>query len=76
VAADTAFLTNDIRQAGAGHGVDPRDTAAFAAILRGIIDDDAETRAMSIAAFDQTGSIGLTPVAWTDRLMETYNIMG
>lgn len=76
VAADTAFLTNDIRQAGAGHGVDPRDTAAFAAILRGIIDDDAATRAMSIAAFDHTGSIGLTPVAWTDRLMETYNIMG
>lgn len=73
VAADTAFLTGDIRRAGAGNGVEPRDTAAFAAVLRRIADDDAATRAMSIAAFERTGDIGLSPAAWTDALLRTYD---
>ncbi len=72
VAADTAFLTGDIRRAGAGYGVDPRDTTAFAAVLRTIADDDGATRAMSMAAFEATGAIGLLPAAWTDGLIESY----
>ncbi len=72
VAADTAFLTGDIRQAGAGYGVNPRDTAALAAVLRDIADDDAKTRAMSVAAFEKTGAIGLLPAAWIDGLIANY----
>lgn len=72
VASETAFLTRDIRHAGAGAGVDPRDTPAFAAILRNIMDDDSATQAMSEAAFGQTGSIGLSPAAWIDHLLQIY----
>lgn len=74
VAADTAFLTGDIRRAGAGAGVDPRATADFAVVLRNVMDDHAMTRAMSVAAFERTGKIGLTPDAWAGRLMETYEM--
>lgn len=72
VAAQSAFLSKDIERAGAGAGVDPRNAAGFGKVLRNIMDDDAATRTMSFAAFEDTRAIGLSPQAWTDRLMETY----
>lgn len=72
IAAETAFLAQDITAAGAGVAVDPRDAEAFAATLRHVRDDDAATQAMSIAAFEGTGAIGLTPDAWIDRLLAAY----
>ncbi|RYF09553.1 MAG: glycosyltransferase family 1 protein, partial [Oxalobacteraceae bacterium] len=74
VAAQSAFLSKDIERAGAGVGVDPRDTSGFGKVLRNIMDDDAATRTMSVAAFEDTRAIGLSPQAWTDRLMETYEL--
>lgn len=73
VAADTAFLAADISRAGAGEGVNPRDTVAFADVLRRIMADEVATRSMSVAAFERTAGIGLSPGAWTDRLIQTYN---
>jgi glycosyltransferase involved in cell wall biosynthesis len=72
VAAETAFLAQDIDRAGAGASVNPRDIGVFGEVLRKILDDDAMTKAMSVAAFEGTGDIGLSPEAWTGRLMETY----
>ena len=72
VTAASAFLADDIRRAGAGDSVDPRNTAAFAELLKRIADDDAVTQSMSIAAFEQTNEIGLSPTVWTDRLLEIY----
>lgn len=72
LAADTAFLAADIVAAGAGYAIDPRDAAGFGAKLRAIADDDASTRAMSIAAFEHTATIGLHPDAWIDRLVAAY----
>lgn len=73
IAAETAFLARDIVAAGAGAAVDPRNTEAFAAVLRAVGGNDAATRAMSIAAFGNTGAIGLAPDAWTDRLLAAYD---
>lgn len=72
IAADTAFLTCDIEAAGAGFGVEPRDTDAFAAAIRRTAGDDAAKR-MSMAAYERTRDIALTPDAWVDRLMAAYH---
>lgn len=74
VAAESAFLTKDIHRAGAGAGVNPRDIVGFGEVLRKIMDDDAMTKTMSVAAFEGTASIGLSPQAWADRLIETYEL--
>lgn len=72
IAAETAFLSRDIVAAGAGAAVDPRDTAAFAATLRHVRDDDAVTQAMSLAAFGGTRAIGLDPEVWINQLLAAY----
>lgn len=72
IATDTAFLTPDIVAAGAGIGCDPRDTDQFAAAITTIADDDTLTQSMSIAAFEGTRTIALTPEAWIDRLLDAY----
>jgi hypothetical protein len=72
IAPGTAFLTDDLVGAGAGVAVEPRDTTAFAAVLRGIMDDDDRTAAMSRAAFAMAGTIALSPDQWIDRLLARY----
>jgi glycosyltransferase involved in cell wall biosynthesis len=72
IAADTAFLTPDIARAGAGWGVAPRDVVAFADRLRAVADDDMVVRQSSIAAFEGTRTLGLSPDAWIDALIAAY----
>lgn len=72
IAPGTAFLTDDLVGAGAGLAVEPRDTAAFAAAIRGIMDDDGRTAAMSRAAFGMAGMIALSVDQWIDRLLARY----
>ncbi len=72
IAADTAFLTADIEAAGAGLGVEPRDTRAFASAIRLIAEDDRRARRMSEAAVGLAGRIALSTDAWIDRLLLIY----
>jgi glycosyltransferase involved in cell wall biosynthesis len=72
IAADTAFLTRDIEAAGTGLGVEPRDTDAFAAAIRTIVKDNETAKRMSIAAYERTRDIALTPNAWVNRLLAAY----
>jgi glycosyltransferase involved in cell wall biosynthesis len=72
IAPPTAFLTDDLVGAGAGVAVEPRDTAAFAAVLRNLMNDDSRIAAMSHAAIATTGTIALAPNQWIDRLIASY----
>jgi glycosyltransferase involved in cell wall biosynthesis len=72
IAPPTAFLTGDLVSTGAGIAVEPRDTAAFAAILSSLIGDDKRIAAMSHAAFATTGTIALAPDQWIDRIVASY----
>ena len=71
IAADTAFLAPDIVAAGAGYSAPPRDEAALAEAMTRLKDDEV-ARAMSVAAFERTRSIGLSPDAWTSALLAAY----
>lgn len=71
IAADTAFLAPDIVAAGAGYSAPPRDEAALAEAMTRL-KDDGVARSMSIAAFERTRSIGLSPDAWTSALLAAY----
>jgi len=68
----SALLAPDLVAAGAGIAVNPRDTAAFAAALAGLAADDAQTAAMSRAAFAGTRHLALSPEEWIDRLLAHY----
>jgi len=68
----SALLAPDVLRIGAGVTVDPRDTAAFAAELRRLVDDDADIRAMSNAAFAQSPALALDPAEWIDHLLGHY----
>lgn len=72
MAPQTAFLTDDLVGAGAGVAVEPRDTDAFAAAIRSIMNEDERTAAMSRAAFAMAGQIALSPDQWIDRLLVRY----
>ncbi|HEY9236647.1 MAG TPA: glycosyltransferase family 4 protein, partial [Phenylobacterium sp.] len=71
IAADTAFLAPDIVAAGAGFSAPPRDEAALAEAMTRLQDDDL-ARSMSIAAFERTRAIGLSPDAWISALIDAY----
>ena len=68
----SALLADDIVGRKAGVAVDPRDTPAFAAVLRRLIDDDGAIRAMSEAAFAQSHALALDPAEWIARLLDRY----
>jgi glycosyltransferase involved in cell wall biosynthesis len=68
----SALLAGDIVRIGAGTTVEPRDTAAFARVLRRLDKDDAALAAMSHAGFDQGATLALDPESWLDRLLEVY----
>ena len=68
----SALLADDIARIGAGAMVEPRDTAAFAAVLRQLGDDDTMIAGMSRAAFAHGGTLALDPEPWLDRLIDAY----
>jgi glycosyltransferase involved in cell wall biosynthesis len=68
----SALLADDITRMGAGATVEPRDTSAFAALLRHLADDDATIRAMSKAAFVHSPALALDPATWIERLLGHY----
>lgn len=72
LATDTAFLTPDLVEAGAGSAIEPRDTIGFKKAIERLATDDELTRSMSIAAFENLKGAALSPDAWTDRLIEIY----
>jgi glycosyltransferase involved in cell wall biosynthesis len=67
-----ALLADDISRIGAGILMEPRDTAAFADLLRRLGDDDATIAAMSRAGFTHGGTLALDPESWLDRLIDVY----
>lgn len=71
IAAQTAFLAPDIVAAGAGLACDPRDEGALAAAMLRLMDDGV-ARVMSACAFESTRSIGLSPDAWIEGLLQAY----
>lgn len=68
----SALLAPDLVATGAGIAVDPRDTAAFSAVLSALAADDAKVEAMSRAAFSATRHLALSPEEWIDRLLAHY----
>lgn len=68
----TALLAKDLEQRGAGLAVDPRDTVAFAKVLRELAADKQRVEAMSRAAFSTTADLALSPEDWVERLAEFY----
>ncbi|MBU6190738.1 MAG: glycosyltransferase family 4 protein [Betaproteobacteria bacterium] len=68
----SALLAPDLVAAGAGLAIDPCDTAAFAAALGRLAQDDARVAAMSHAAFTATRHLALSPQEWIDRLLSQY----
>jgi glycosyltransferase involved in cell wall biosynthesis len=72
ILADTAFLAPEILAAGAGLACNPRDADALAAAMQRLLGDDGLARTMSLNAFERTGTVGLTPAAWIDALVNAY----
>jgi len=68
----SALLAKDIARIGAGASVEPRDTMAFAALLRDLAADDATIRTMSEAGFAHSAPLALDPQAWLERLLGFY----
>ena len=73
IATDTAFLAHDIVAAGAGLAMNPRDTADFAGAIRSLFDDDAHCRRASVAAYQDTRDVALSPETWAERLLDQYD---
>lgn len=72
VLPSTALLAEDLVRHGAGVAVDPRDTAAFAAVLGELAQDNARVRAMSEAAIALPTDLALSPDMWIARLLDFY----
>lgn len=68
----SALLADDIARIGAGVAVEPRDTTAFAAVLRDLAKDDTAIAAMSHAGFTLSDGLALDPETWLDRLLDAY----
>jgi glycosyltransferase involved in cell wall biosynthesis len=72
VLPSTALLAEDLVRHGAGVAVDPRETAAFAAVLGELAQDNARVRAMSEAAINLPTDLALSPDMWIARLLDFY----
>jgi glycosyltransferase involved in cell wall biosynthesis len=72
ILADTALLAPEIVARGAGLACSVHDDDALAGALRRILDSDADTRRMSVNAFETTRALGVTPDAWIAALLALY----
>lgn len=72
IASETALIAPSIVGRGAGLSCNPRDEAAMAAAMARIASSDAETRTMSIKAFENTRDLAQTSDAWLDQLQGIY----
>lgn len=73
IISDTAFLADDLVAAGAGIALAPQDEQSFATAINTIFADDDLARSMSLAARDNTHSLGNTPDAWLDTLIQVFD---
>lgn len=73
VVSDTALLAPDILKVGAGTAVEPRDTAAFSQAVGMLAADDALALRQSLAAYNETRTLGLSTDAWIDTLIGHYS---
>jgi glycosyltransferase involved in cell wall biosynthesis len=69
IATADALLSREIEEAGAGFACNPNDTAALAACVTALAEDDQRTARMSQRAFSATQHLGNTPARWTDQLI-------
>jgi glycosyltransferase involved in cell wall biosynthesis len=72
IASDTAFMTPDIIERGAGAACVPRDCESFAQVLGRFASDDALLGRMSWAAYNATRDLGSTMDGWLDALIRHY----
>lgn len=72
LAADTAFLADDLVRLGCGERVDVLNTAAFAARISALASDDARTADMSRKALTAFRDISPSPAAWIDRIQDEH----
>lgn len=72
VLPSTACLADEVTTIGAGVSYAGHNVEAIAAILRSLAMDDARVAQMSIAGFERTGGLALSPDIWGDRLIAIY----
>ena len=72
VAADSAFLADEIVAAGAGRAVSVADQDGFASILRELAADDVELARMSERALEIAPRMAKDDESWCDGLVEAY----
>jgi glycosyltransferase involved in cell wall biosynthesis len=72
VVSDTAMIADEVVERGAGLACNVRDEGALADAFRRIFASDADTRRMSMNAFDATRDLGSMPSDWADALVAIY----
>jgi glycosyltransferase involved in cell wall biosynthesis len=76
VLSDTAMMADEIVERGAGLACNIRNEGALANAFRRIFASDADTRRMSINAFNATRDLGNVPSDWADALVAIYQGLG
>jgi glycosyltransferase involved in cell wall biosynthesis len=67
-----SLIASDIADTGAGLSVDISNSDALASILMRLAGDDELVHRMSLAAYNQTRHLALSPEAWIDALLSAY----
>jgi glycosyltransferase involved in cell wall biosynthesis len=73
LAAQSAFLAEDLVTHGCGESVDALDTPAFAARIAALAQDDARCAEMSRRAVASYRLISPAPTAWIDSILSQYD---
>ena len=72
ITAESALMAPEIVRVGAGLACNPRDEHALAAAMRRLMEDDDETRRLSVNAFERTRHLASTPEVWIEELLGHY----
>lgn len=73
LAAETAFLAEDLVRHGCGESLNALDTPGFAARIAALAADDVRTADMSRRALGAFRSLSPSPEAWIDRIIDEYD---
>lgn len=72
ILSETAFLADEIVAGEAGFACDPRNACEMASAMHALARSDELTARTSYAAFHDMRSVGLSPDAWHQRLLDAY----
>jgi len=72
LAANTAYLAEDLIRHGCGEEVDVLDTQAFAARISALAADDVRAADMGCRAVAAFRAVSPSPTIWIDRILEQY----